>query len=186
MAEATIDSVKAPLYGELWERIGLEYLNAPLTPKDSVENQRVSDAWLVFAEFVVPQVAQLREQLTIVEVDDADPYPDTVAQSADIAAGRFLVSRSHCEHPVWTSEQNIAFRIWHDVLGHHTHQLGFDRFGELAVYAASCCLVKETNLRKVLFVELLAQTSAAVIAGEFVEQKVYLSKTFGLLHGDDR
>jgi hypothetical protein len=79
----------------------------------------VKRGWRELAQDSVDRAAGIGLLLEVEETEDPEPYPDAFAMCADIVGGHFLVSTAHCEHPLWTPAQNIAFRTVHDVLGHY-------------------------------------------------------------------
>lgn len=128
-----------------------------------------------------------RDVLKVDVTDDSEPYEDAVAMVRDIAGGHFVVSRANCDHPVWSVNENIAFRIVHDVSGHYAASYvppydapiwsndvaGFDWAGENRACAVHFPLLPVVA-RHALFVECIAQTGYACARGEFGPQKVGL------------
>src|SRR5215831_4287517 len=107
----------------------LEYDLAP------VFDPRAIGAWRSLIGRVEARYDALARTLQIVPVA-GEPYPTAAAMNADIRAGRMLVSTLHSEHPVWTPEQNLKFRVVHDVDAHYTHNLPFSLEGERQAYLA--------------------------------------------------
>lgn len=146
--------------------------------------------WMELAADVEERAAGIRLLLNVSETDDPEPYLDAAAMCEDIGQGRFLVSRAHSEHPIWTAEENVAFRIVHDVLGHYAASValgygagwmaeyepnvvaGFDWEGENAACAAHARLLRTPAERIALFTECIAQTAYAIAFGGFGPQKV--------------
>ena len=154
--------------------IGAEYASADVATVTDADYQ----LWTSFADYNGAVASDVRRVLDVIPTDDPEPYADSAAQSADIMAGRFLVSRAHCVHPVWTVAENVDFRIAHDVLGHHVLGAEFDRDGEIDVYRYSLLLVPP-EFHRALFVESIGQLAYACVTGDFGEQKVYQSTYFG-------
>jgi hypothetical protein len=50
---------------------------------------------------------------------------------ADLERGRLEINTEHCEHPLWTPEENCLFRILHDVLPHALYLRPFSLEGEV-------------------------------------------------------
>lgn len=173
---------------------------------DYSQSLNVRQAWSDLAEDSRERAAGVRLLLDVRETDDAEPYPDAAAMCADIAAGRFVVSRANSDHPLWTPADNVAFRIVHDVLGHFAASVrlgypasyvravagivppsdtvaGFDWRGETAACGAHVPLLPTLGARRALFTECLAQTAYAIDRGEFAAQRVGFVGHF--LCGDD-
>jgi hypothetical protein len=133
--------------------------------------------WRDLAADSVDRAAYLRRRFAVVETADPEPYPDAPAMCEDINAGRFTVSTAHCDHPVWTVAENVAFRIVHDIDGHWTTGGDFGWTGEnLACGAHAADLARRGHwaARQALFTECIAQTAYANAFGHFGEQKVVL------------
>jgi 2'-5' RNA ligase len=114
----------------------------------------------------------LQQQLHIEVVDDPEPYANAQEMSQDIHKNRhFFVSRANSEHPIWSVEQNVAFRIVHDVLGHAVSGGDFGWQGENLACAAHFPLLTPTA-QLALFTECIAQTAYAAYYRSFGPQKV--------------
>ena len=136
--------------------IATEYGQAPL-----LESAIARDLWRDFATYNVSIASELAAIYTITRTDDPEPYSTSADQSADLLAGRMLVSDQHCDHPVWSVDENVAFRVAHDILGHHSIRAGFDRAGEIDVYLYSLGIVPRL-FHPCLWVESIGQLAYAV------------------------
>ena len=126
-------------------------------------------AWRALADDSVKRAEVIRTELTVIETDHPEPYPDAATMTDGIRAGIFYVSRAHCAHPIWTPEENVAFRIVHDVIGHGRSGGAFDWEGEnraCETHAAELSIVA----RYALFTECIAQTGFAIARGGFGPQ----------------
>lgn len=120
----------------------------------------------------------LRQQLTIEVTDNPEPYANAQEMAEDIHKRKhFVVSRAHSEHPIWTPEQNVDFRIVHDVLGHAVSGGDFGWQGENLACAAHFPLLSATA-QGALFCECIAQTAYAAYYRSFGPQKVALFPQF--------
>lgn len=132
--------------------------------------QRLSDeCWL--------QARQLRVELDVSETDDTTAYVSADHMFLDLNRGRIRVSRANCEHPLWTAQENVAFRLCHDVLGHWTahraHQAAdFTWQGECNAAMWHRMTLPAGPLRRALETEVLGQSAYALITGGFGVQKV--------------
>jgi hypothetical protein len=108
-------------------------------------------------------------------VDNSEPYEGledlTAAHQIADATGRPVhVSDCYHDHPVFTREDNLRFRVWHDT-GHILSHLGFDRGSELELFVTQASFLKhEPNGRALvdaLFSESVYQLAASVVLGTF-------------------
>ncbi len=111
--------------------------------------------------------------LHITEVPESEPYLTAQAMFDDIEAGRFRVSNLNCRHPQWTQQQNIDFRIVHDVIGHCHAKAGFSWKGELAAYKSQSRWHSELAA-EALYTEIVGQTAVYSVDKVFPAQKVIL------------
>jgi hypothetical protein len=134
----------------------------------------IETGWHELAADSVARAAGIRTWLAVEETDASEPYPDAAAMFADIARGHFMVSRAHCEHPVWTPAQNVAFRIVHDVCGHYASGGDFGWLGENRACDLHFPLLATQAAREALFTECIAQTAYAIHNHGFGPQKLAL------------
>lgn len=93
--------------------IAQAYANAP------VYDPNAAPAWRALAEDSTRRAATIKEQLQVEVVTDPEPYATPQEMCEDVHKNKhFFVSSSNSQHPVWTVEENVDFRIVHDVLGH--------------------------------------------------------------------
>lgn len=90
---------------------------------------------------------------------------------SDIANGRLLVSEANCEHPLWDRDENIRFRVVHDIIGHASTGAGFDFAGEFKAYEQHDAITKDPRARRALFTEAVGQVAYALDNDGFGEQK---------------
>lgn len=50
---------------------------------------------------------------------------------ADVERGRLEINTEHCDHPLWTPEENLLFRVVHDLLPHVLYLRPFSLEGEV-------------------------------------------------------
>ncbi len=115
----------------------------------------------------------LRRHLNIVEVKSPEPYENAQDMFNHIQDGMFHVSDVNHTHPMWTPEQNVDFRIFHDVLGHYAAKADFSWSGELVAMRAGRGWLNHMSYRA-LFTEIAGQTAWYSVHGEFPEQKAAL------------
>jgi hypothetical protein len=128
-------------------------------------------AWKELADNSMRRAAQIGQRLNVQVTDDPEPYANHQEMFNDINQGRFQVSRANSEHPIWTPEQNVAFRTVHDVEGHHPTGGDFSWAGENKACGAHAATLPPLA-QKALMTECLGQTGWAIHNGGFGPQKV--------------
>lgn len=134
-------------------------------------------AWQALAALCVQQSRGLRARFRIVEVDDPMPYPTAGAMFIALASGELNVSRANSAHPVWTVQENVAFRICHDIHGHYAAwRLGlvadFSWQGEYSAATQQERDLPPALVRSAFLTEALGQAAYALEFGEFGVHKV--------------
>lgn len=146
--------------------------------KAPIYDPKAAGAFKALADDSEKRANVLREQLHIEEVNDPEPYPHAQAQADDIHKRRhYTVSTANSEHPIWTPEQNVNFRICHDVLGHAVSGGDFGWEGENRACQAHFPLLS-AEAQKALFSECISQTAYASHYRSFGPQKVALFPQF--------
>lgn len=146
--------------------------------KAPVYDPKAAAAYKALADDSMRRAEVLRNQLHVEEVNNPEPYPHAQAMADDIHKRQhFLVSTANSEHPLWTPEQNTAFRIVHDVLGHGVSGGDFGWEGENKACAAHFPLLS-AEAQKALFSECIAQTAYGAHYRHFGPQKVALFPQF--------
>jgi hypothetical protein len=148
------------------------YAKAPVyDPKAAVAYQRLAEDSKRRADI-------LRNQLDIEEVHDPEPYANAQDQADDIHKRQhYTVSKANLDHPLWTPEQGVNFRIVHDVLGHAVSGGDFGWEGENRACQAHFPLL-DKEAQQALFSECIGQTAYAAHYRSFGPQKVALFQQF--------
>jgi hypothetical protein len=116
-----------------------EYAQAP------VYEGKVAGYWKELAEDSRHRADVIRQQVQVEVTDEPEPYASAQEMLDDIHQKQnFLVSRANSSHPVWSIEDNVNFRIVHDVMGHGVSGGNFDWVGELKACAAHAPLLSPT------------------------------------------
>lgn len=156
------------------DNIAAWYDNAPVIGDKSY-------AWHTLASESTAQVNRLLNGpyagLEILRVT-GQPYDSYLDMFDDIDKGILLVSTDNSFHPIFTLEQNIEFRIWHD-LAHREAYANFTYKGEVETYNKQLEHIVDfsdgiyRDLRHALFVEVLGQAASMIVNGKFNVQKVF-------------
>lgn len=146
--------------------------------KAPVYDPKAATCFKELADDSTRRAAVIGQQLKVEIVDEPEPYKSSQEMADDIHRNKhFFVSRANCEHPVWTVDQNIAFRVVHDVLGHAVSGGDFGWQGENLACAAHFPLLSPTA-QGALFTECIGQTAYAAHYRSFGPQKVALFPEF--------
>ena len=146
--------------------IAAAYAKAP------VYDPKAAPAWKALADDSMRRAEVIKQQIEVEVVPDPEPYDTPQEMCQDVHQNKhFLVSSANCQHPLWSVEQNIAFRIVHDVMGHCVSGGDFGWEGENRACAAHFPLL-DPLAQKALFTECIGQTAAAAYFRSFMAQKV--------------
>lgn len=140
-----------------------------------VYDPKAAGAWKELAQDSVRRAEIIKTQIKVEIVDNPEPYPNLQEMCKDIHKKHFLVSRANTDHPVWSADESVAFRIVHDVMGHCVSGGDFGWEGENKACSAHFPLLTPTA-QQALFTECIAQTSYALYYHGFGPQKVAFLK----------
>lgn len=133
---------------------------------------KAEHAWQQLAAESKKHADYIRQHLNVTETDNPEPYDTSEDMIRDIRNNRnFVVSTANSEHPIWTPEQNVDFRIVHDVFGHAATEGDFGWHGENDACSTHFAL-SSPHAQKALATECLGQTGYAIHRGNFTDQKV--------------
>ena len=84
-----------------------------------VYDPKAAQAFSELGEDSVSRASEIKKYLHVEPTADPAPYESAQKMFDDVHKNRHLsVSTSHLEHPVFSSDQHLAFRTVHDVMGH--------------------------------------------------------------------
>jgi hypothetical protein len=154
------------------QQIAEAYAKAP------IYDAKAAAAWRELADDSVRRMQVLAQQIDIEIVDDPEPYSNVQEMCEDVHQKRkFKVSRANSEHPIWSVDENIAFRVVHDVMGHCVAGGDFGWAGENAACAAHFPLLSDLA-QQALFTECIAQSAYAQYYRSYGPQKIVLLPDF--------
>jgi hypothetical protein len=120
---------------------------------------KAAAAWKELADDCVARAGVLAQQVQIELTHDPTPYATPQELHEDVQKNKHLmVSDANTEHPVWTRDQVIAFRICHDILGHAQAGAGWDWTGVNLATAAHMPYLTE-NAQRALFGETVGNAA---------------------------
>ena len=135
-------------------------------------DEKAVPAWKALAAESKIQADAIRQQLKVDVSDEPEPYRTAAEMCEDVHKNKhFTVSRANSEHPVWSQEDNINFRIVHDVLGHCQSGGDFSWRGENLACGVHFPLVSPLA-REALFTECIGQVAYRSFYKGFGPQKV--------------
>lgn len=155
------------------QEIGEAYAAA----RDQSSDPRVQAYWQALADDSVRRAAQLDQKHNIKTVQ-FEPYENAEQQDYDVRMfNQFLVSDQNSEHPLWSVEENVAFRKVHDLMGHIPSAGDFSWEGENRACGEHFKILGP-EARIALFVECIMQTAAVNVYRQFLDQKCFIPDNF--------
>jgi hypothetical protein len=140
--------------------------------KAPVYDPKAAASFMELAADSVRRADSLRQHLEITLTNNPNPYTGPDKMHEDVRKRRQLeVSRANLEHPIWSTEQALAYRICHDVLGYCAAGAGWDWQGENQAFAAHAAVLPE-EAQKALFAESIGQSAYATYYQAYGPQKV--------------
>lgn len=122
------------------------------------ENKAVP-AWRALAEESRRQADAIRKQIQVETTDNPEPYMSHKEMAHDVHHKKhYHVTRANSDHPVWTPEDVMNFRLVHDVIGHAQGDAGYDWEGEHNAFAHHAPWVTPLA-REALFTETLGRAA---------------------------
>jgi len=157
---------------DLLEEIAHEYSEAKMYDK------KAAGAWMELAEDCRRRVEIIKDEIQIEITDDPTPYASFSDMAKDILEKQhLLVSRAGAEHPIWSINQVVDFRIAHDILGHAASGGDWSWFGINRAFEAHAPLLTYTA-QKALFTEVIGQGAAGQYYRSYPQQKIAFLKIF--------
>lgn len=135
-------------------------------------DEKAVPAWKALAAESKVQADMIRSQITVEVVDDPEPYRSAAEMCEDVHKNKhFAVSRANTSHPVWSEEDNVNFRIVHDVIGHCQSGGDFSWRGENLACGVHFPIISPLA-REACFTECIGQTAYRSFYRGFGPQKV--------------
>lgn len=133
---------------------------------------KAASAWKELAEDSMQRAKAIADQIRVEFTNDPNPYKDVNELADDIKNNQKVqISKANLAHPLWSSDQALAYRLVHDVLGHA--QVGGDWgwHGENGATAAHMPLLSP-EAQRALFTEAIGQTAHNHFYRQLGPQKV--------------
>lgn len=128
-------------------------------------------SWNSLIRHIEKMFEQMKSRIKIEFVDE-DPYSSEKEVSKDIKENaRLKVYTGFSDHPIWSKEQNLKFRAYHDYMSHVAGSHSFGLKGEIAAYNQHLKMAPKDAL-VALFTEVVGQVCTKIVTGSFPEQKI--------------
>lgn len=134
-------------------QIAQAYAEAP------IYDPKAAGAWKELAQDSVSRAQQIAQQIRVEFTNDPHPYKDVNEMVEDVTKNKhILVTRANADHPVWSQDQALAYRLVHDVLGHAQAGGDWGWHGENRATAAHMPLLSP-DAQRALFTEAIGQSA---------------------------
>lgn len=166
---------KAAAWGKAWDdqlaEIAHAYAEAP------VYEPKAAGAWRELAEDMQARAQAIAHQIHVEPTNDPHPYKDINEMIEDVTKKRHIyISKADSDHPLWNSDQVLAYRLCRDVLGHCQVGGDYGWDGENKATAAMMPLLSP-NAQKALFTESIGRAAYSYFYRAFGPHKiVFLDK----------
>lgn len=155
---------------QTWEterpQIAEAYAEAP------TYDPKAAGAWKELGEDSQRRAEAIANQLHVEFTHDPYPYKTVNDLQDDIRNKQHvMVSKANLSHPLWSSDQALAYRLTHDVLGHAAVGGDWGWHGENGATAAHMPLLTP-NAQKALFTESIGQAAHNSFYRNIAPQKV--------------
>lgn len=133
---------------------------------------KAAGAWKELAEDSVRRAEAINNQIAVEFTHDPWPYKDVNEMAKDIRDKQHVtISKANLGHPLWSSEQALAYRLVHDVLGHASVGGDWGWHGENGATAAHMPLLSP-EAQRALFTEAIGQAAHNSFYGKLGPQKI--------------
>ena len=148
---------KRASWGTTWDDqladVAHAYAEAP------VYDPKAASAWKELADDLLARTQVIQQQVQVEVVPDPHPYSTVQEMTEDIRKNRHVyVSSANAHHPLWSTEQVVAYRLCRDVLGHAVAGGDYGWHGENQATAAMMPMLSP-NAQKALFTESIGQAA---------------------------
>lgn len=159
-------------FTEKMSEIAEEYSKAP------VYDPKAAIAFMELGRDAEKRAETLGGHLDIQVTNNPEPYPHAEKMCEDIRKRRKLeVSAAGIDHPIWSKEQALAFRIAFDVLGYCASGGDWGWEGTNQAFAAYAHLIP-VEAQKALFTHVIAQSAYVSYYRAYGPQKIALFPKF--------
>lgn len=152
-------------------RISKQYDDMPVL--DASED--VIGAWMSLISESREHARILKQNFKII-YEDSQPYDDAVEMFSDLENHTMRLSvLNNDSHPIWCGDDNLDFRIAHDILGHWkmgTCHNVFSFRGEISAFKSQARYLRNLSSKQALYTEVIGQAAYRGTTGTFGAQKI--------------
>lgn len=157
MRQETMRYPRVAAWTDTWEQerpeIAEAYADAP------TYDPKAAGAWKELGEDSMKRAEAIANQIKVDFTHDPYPYKNVNEMQDDIRNKQHVtVSKANLAHPLWSSDQALAYRLVHDVLGHAAVGGDWGWHGENGATSAHMPLLTP-NAQKALFTEAIGQAA---------------------------
>lgn len=179
MRQETMRYPRTAAWTATWEnerpQIAEAYAEAP------TYDPKAAGAWKELGEDSQRRAEAIANQIRVDFTHDPYPYKNVNEMQDDIRNKQHVtISKANLSHPLWSSDQALAYRLVHDVLGHAAVGGDWGWHGENGATSAHMPLLSP-NAQKALFTEAIGQAAHNSYYQQIAPQKItflddYLTK----------
>lgn len=137
-------------------------------------DMKASLAWHELSVDSKRRAAEIHRQLKVEVVDNPQPYPTAVEMFQDIRKKKHVfISRANVDHPLWSMEDVINFRLVHMVMGFAAADAPFGYAGEVMASSAHAQLLS-ANAKRALLTDRVGQSAYGYFYGHFVPKIAFM------------
>ena len=150
--------------------IAMAYAEAP------VYDPKAVSAWKELADDSEKRAEQIAKEIQIELVNDPVPYLSIDDMIEDVRdKSKILISTAATEHPLWSSDEVLAFRLVHNVIGHCAGGGDWGWKGENLATAAHMSVL-DPIAQKALFTETIGQSAFTAYYGANAQKIAFLDE----------
>lgn len=138
----------------------------------SIYDPKAAGAWRELADDVLKRAELIGQQVRIEFTPDPEPYKTIDEMCEDVRQKQHIsIPTASLTHPLWTTDQMLAYRVVVDVLGHCSAGADWGWHGT-NLAAATLMPLFNPEAQKALFTELVGQTAYNTVYRSFGPQKI--------------
>jgi GNAT superfamily N-acetyltransferase len=150
--------------------IAMAYAEAPIYDPKAVSG------WKELADDSDKRAEAIAREIKVELVNDPVPYLSVDDMIEDVRdKQKIKISIAGTEHPIWSSDEVLAFRLVHNVIGHCAGGGGWGWKGENLATAAHMAVL-DPVAQKALFTETIGQSAFTAYYGTSVQKITFLEE----------
>jgi hypothetical protein len=172
--QSIVHQSKISKWEKTWEDelqyIAMAYAEAPIYDPKAVSG------WKELADDSDKRAEQIAKEIKVELVNDPVPYLSVDDMIEDVRdKQKIKISIASTEHPIWSSDEVLAFRLVHNVIGHCAGGGDWGWKGENLATAAHMAVL-DPIAQKALFTETIGQSAFTAYYGTSVQKITFLEE----------